>query len=73
MADYKLNPPVTFELEKPELVEMVLQLNTIYKELIQVQRALPYGPGNIVIKQRITSALTSCLKLITWINISYLS
>ena len=73
MADYHINPPPPIEMEKSEIVNFVMELNAIHQQINSVQRSLPYGPGNIVIKNRLSIALESCHKLISQINISYLT
>lgn len=73
MADYHINPPPPIEMEKSEIVQFVLELNQIHKQITEVQRSLPYGTGNIVIKNRLSVAIESCHNLISQININYLS
>ena len=73
MADYHINPPPPIEMEKSEIVQFVLELNQIHKQITEVQRSLPYGQGNIVIKNRLSVAIESCHNLISQININYLS
>ena len=72
MADYHINPPPPIEMEKSEIIQFVLELNQIHKQISEVNRSLPYGPGNIVIKNRLSVALESCQNLISKINTSYL-
>jgi len=72
MADYKLNPPPPIEIDKADLRMLVMKLNTIHLQIQQVQRSLPYGPGNIVLKQRLSTVLESTLELISFIVSGYL-
>lgn len=73
MPDYHISPPPPIEMEKSEIINFVLELNNIHKQIDNVNRALPYGPGNIVIKNRLSVALASCQNLISQININYLT
>jgi len=72
MADYQINPPPPIEVEKAELVTFVLDLNKAYKAVTEVQRSLPYGPGNIVIKDRLTVAQSLIKEIVIFINQRYL-
>lgn len=72
MTDYKLNPPPPVEVAKEDLVKLILDLGMIYQQIREVQRALPYGPGNQVIKQRLSVALKSCDNLMAFFNSEYL-
>lgn len=73
MAEYHINPPPPIEMEKSEIIQFVLDLNTIHQQIMNVQKSLPYGPGNIQIKNRLSVALESCHNLINQININYLT
>jgi hypothetical protein len=72
MSDYKLNPLPPIEIDKKELVNLVLKLNVIHDQIRDVQRSIPYGPGNIVIKKRLCKAKESLLELISYLVSEYL-
>ena len=72
MTNYKLNPPPPIEIPKDELVTFVLDLIEAYRAVTEVQRSLPYGPGNIVIKKRLTVAQDLITEIVIFINQQYL-
>ena len=72
MANYKLNPPPPVEVLKEDLVKFVLDLGMIITQITAVQRSIPYGPGNQVIKQRLDYVLTSAQNLQAFFNSEYL-
>ena len=72
MANNKLNPPPPVEVLKEDLVKLVLDLGMIITQITSVQRSIPYGPGNQVIKQRLAIVLTSAQNLQAFFNSEYL-
>jgi hypothetical protein len=71
MPDYKLNPPPPIEVNKKDFINLCLKLDSIRSKIIQAQRSIPYGPGNIVIKQRLKYADDSLIELIAFLVSEY--